>query len=176
MLVMLSRVWANGGLPIDVPLGLFRMHITTCLLYYKNQCKVPVRSAVSLANSARCSRSCGLGEVRAGARVNSASASRRVTRPGSTRPPPRTHRRNPVADSRCQPVSLVDPPPQRRCLQSSCTEVDREVDIRHQPPFRRGGQHRAVVKRTNFLAFLKNSRNAYRHKWLRYFDESNVAY
>lgn len=46
------------------------------------------------------------------------------------------------------PVPLIDPPPQRRCLQPSGAEVEGEVDDGREPPLGLGSQHRAVAQRS----------------------------
>ena len=48
---------------------------------------------------------------------------------------------------RCCPVPLIDPPPQRRCLQPPGAEVEGEVHDGREPPVGLGGQHRAVAQR-----------------------------
>ncbi len=45
------------------------------------------------------------------------------------------------------PVPLIDPPPQRRCLEAPRTEVEREVHDGREPRLELGGQHRAVAQR-----------------------------
>jgi hypothetical protein len=50
--------------------------------------------------------------------------------------------------SRCgSPVPLVDASTQCRRLQTSCPQVEREVDNGRNPTLRLGGQHRAVAQR-----------------------------
>ena len=48
---------------------------------------------------------------------------------------------------RSDPVPLVDPPAQRRCLKPPRTEVEGEVDDGRESPLGLGGQHRAVAQR-----------------------------
>lgn len=63
-----------------------------------------------------------------------------------------------------RPVPLIHPPPQRRRLQPSCPEVEREIHDGCQPALRLAGQHRAVAQRGG-----KSHRQVMRQTDLRFF-------